>query len=160
MRPVTIVTDTTHYLPTELRERLGIVQVSLYVSWGDEQTRESDLPGYDDFYARLRTSTDPPTTSQPSVGDFVEAYEPLLAAGQRHRLDPPLWRYLGHLRAAGAGEGADRRAARPGPDRGDRHRERPAADCACLAMAAAAGAGAGRGCRRGRRARPTRRGRS
>ena len=82
MRPVTVVTDTTHYLPTDLREKLGIIQVSLYVSWGDELQRESDLPGYDDFYARLRTSTELPTTSQPSVGDFVAAYEPLLAAGR------------------------------------------------------------------------------
>jgi DegV family protein with EDD domain len=81
VRPVTVVTDTTHYLPDDLRRRLGVEQVSLYVSWGDESQRESDLPGYDDFYARLRSSTELPSTSQPSVGDFLEVYEPHLAAG-------------------------------------------------------------------------------
>src|SRR5580693_2984209 len=82
MRPVTIVTDTTQYLPPAVREQHGIEQVSLYVRWGDELHRESDMADYDDFYARLKDATDPPTTSQPSVGDFVAAYEPLLAAGR------------------------------------------------------------------------------
>jgi len=81
MRPVTVVSDTTHYLPDELRRRLGIEQVSLYVSFGETFERESDFDGYDDFYARLRSCAELPTTSQPSVGDFVAVYEPLLAAG-------------------------------------------------------------------------------
>lgn len=81
MRPVAVVTDTTHYLPDDLRERLAVKQVSLYVTWGDGLQRESDFPDYDAFYARLRSSTDVPSTSQPSVGDFAEAYEPLLAGG-------------------------------------------------------------------------------
>jgi DegV family protein with EDD domain len=82
MRPVTIVTDTTQYLPQAVRDHHGIEQVSLYVRWGDELQRESEMLDYDDFYARLKSSTDPPTTSQPSVGDFVAAYEPILAAGR------------------------------------------------------------------------------
>ncbi len=81
MRPVTIVTDTTQYLPRSVREQHGIEQVSLYVRWGDDVQRESEMADYDDFYARLKTSNDPPTTSQPSVGDFLAAYEPVLAAG-------------------------------------------------------------------------------
>ena len=32
-------------------------------------------------YARLRDAATPPTTSQPSIGDFLAVYEPLLAAG-------------------------------------------------------------------------------
>ncbi len=81
MRPVAVVTDTTHYLPDDLRERLAVKQVSLYVNWGEGLQRESDFPDYDDFYARLRSTTDVPSTSQPSVGDFAEVYEPLLASG-------------------------------------------------------------------------------
>ena len=49
------------------------------------------------------------TTSQPSVGDFVAVYEPLLADGPRDRLDPPLGRDLGHLRVGGAGPRATHR---------------------------------------------------
>ena len=35
----------------------------------------------DAFYDEIRSAEQWPTTSQPSVGDFVEAYEPLLADG-------------------------------------------------------------------------------
>jgi DegV family protein with EDD domain len=87
MPGVAIVTDSTHYLPPELVESNGIHQVSLYVNWdgapgadGASQ-RESELTNYDDFYERLRMSPELPTTSQPSIGDFLAVYEPLIAAG-------------------------------------------------------------------------------
>ena len=38
--------------------------------------------GDDGYYERLGTETDLPTTSQPSIGDFLEVYERLLDAGQ------------------------------------------------------------------------------
>ena len=78
---VAVVTDSTTYLPAELIERWGIEQVSLYVGWGGERLPE---PEYDleEFYARLRDSADLPSTSQPSVGDFLAAYEPLAEAGR------------------------------------------------------------------------------
>jgi DegV family protein with EDD domain len=82
MAGVTVVTDSTHYMPLSLCEANGIQQVSLYFSWGDVAQRESELTGYDEFYARLRAGTDLPTTSQPSVGDFLSVYEPLLEAGR------------------------------------------------------------------------------
>jgi DegV family protein with EDD domain len=80
-RPVAIVTDTTHYLPRELVDRHGVHQVSLYLSFGSSSQRESEITDYDDFYARLRAANELPTTSQPSIGDFTETYEPLLEAG-------------------------------------------------------------------------------
>ncbi len=82
MSPVTVVTDTTNYLPRELADREGIHQVSLYVGWPDDQRREIELDGFDAFYERLRTDPDLPTTSQPSIGDFLAVWEPLLQAGQ------------------------------------------------------------------------------
>lgn len=82
MSPVTVVTDTTNYLPRELVDREGIRQVSLYVGWQDEQQREIELDGFDAFYERLRTDPDLPTTSQPSIGDFLAVWEPLLQEGQ------------------------------------------------------------------------------
>ena len=81
--PVTVVADTTHYLPRELVEANGIVPVSLYVNFDGERTEpEASMPDFDAFYDELRTSERLPTTSQPSVGDFVAAYEPLLADGR------------------------------------------------------------------------------
>jgi DegV family protein with EDD domain len=81
MPGVAVVTDTTHYLPAAMAADQGIHQVSLYVNWPDSQQREIDLPSFDDFYQRLRTARELPTTSQPSVGDFLAVYEPLLEAG-------------------------------------------------------------------------------
>ncbi len=83
MSPAVVVTDTTAYLPGELVNRLGLVLVPLYVNFGSERTeRESDITDYHAFFEELRGAEELPTTSQPSVGDFVSAYEPLLADGR------------------------------------------------------------------------------
>ncbi len=78
---VAIVSDTCHYLPPELIAEHRIHQVSLYVHWPEETQRESEIDDYDAFYDRLRRATELPTTSQPSIGDFLTVYEPLLADG-------------------------------------------------------------------------------
>jgi DegV family protein with EDD domain len=78
---VAIVTDTCHYLPAATVAEHGIHEVSLYVHWQDETVRESEIVDYDAYYERLRTSAGLPTTSQPSIGDFLEVYEPLLDQG-------------------------------------------------------------------------------
>jgi DegV family protein with EDD domain len=79
---VAVVTDSTHYLPRELVREHGIHEVSLYVTRGGESVREADITDYDAFYARLRDADDLPSTSQPSLGDFLAVYEPLLAEGR------------------------------------------------------------------------------
>ena len=76
---VAIVTDTCHYLPQELAAEQGIHQVSLYVHWPDGAQRESEISDYDAYYRRLGADDALPTTSQPSIGDFLAVYEPLLA---------------------------------------------------------------------------------
>jgi DegV family protein with EDD domain len=78
---VAIVSDTCHYLSPELLAANHIHQVSLYVHWPDETERESEIADYGAFYGRLRSATELPTTSQPSIGDFLAVYEPLLAQG-------------------------------------------------------------------------------
>jgi DegV family protein with EDD domain len=79
-----VVTDSTSYLPEEMIAANDIHTVSLYVTLDGEQRREGDIPPseYSDFYERLRRSEAGATTSQPSVGDFIAAYEPLLSAGR------------------------------------------------------------------------------
>ncbi len=79
---VAVVTDTTASLPGELVREHGIGLVSLYVSWDGHSARESDMRDLDAFYDRLREAQRLPTTSQPSIGDFLEVYEPLVQAGQ------------------------------------------------------------------------------
>jgi len=82
MDQVAVVTDTTHYLPRDLVTRLDLHQVSLYVSFEGKTEREADITDLADFYTRLSASSEMPSTSQPSVGDFLEVYEPLLEAGR------------------------------------------------------------------------------
>lgn len=84
MPPTTVVTDSTAYLPPQLAAGNSIETVSLYVNFGGDRTvRETDLmDDLDRFYDEIRSAEQWPTTSQPSVGDFVEAYEPLLAEGR------------------------------------------------------------------------------
>jgi DegV family protein with EDD domain len=77
-----VVCDTTAYLPRELVASYGIQAISLYVAVDGEQERESAISDYGAFYERLRASDGGATTSQPSVGDFVATYEPLLAEGR------------------------------------------------------------------------------
>jgi DegV family protein with EDD domain len=79
---VAVVTDSTPYLPRELIERWGIHQVSLYVGWEGDLRPEHEYTDLDDFYARLSRSPQLPTTSQPSVGDFLACYQPLIQAGR------------------------------------------------------------------------------
>jgi DegV family protein with EDD domain len=81
MARVVVVTDTTQYLPPAILDRHDIRLVSLYVTWDGRTERESDIHDYDAFYDRLREATELPSTSQPSVGDFLAVYEPLLAEG-------------------------------------------------------------------------------
>jgi DegV family protein with EDD domain len=77
-----VVCDTTCYLPTELLAERGIEEISLYVTVDGQQERESEISDFDEFYERLRASESGATTSQPSIGDFLAVYEPLLAAGR------------------------------------------------------------------------------
>jgi DegV family protein with EDD domain len=81
MPGVAVATDSTHYLPRELAAREDVHQISLYVGWEGESERELEMPSFDAFYERLRTDPVLPTTSQPSIGDFLTVWEPLLEAG-------------------------------------------------------------------------------
>ncbi|MGD0453212.1 MAG: DegV family protein [Solirubrobacteraceae bacterium] len=82
MAPVAVATDSTHYLPRALANDQRIHQVSLYVGWKGEPTRELEMDGFDPFYKRLKDDRELPSTSQPSIGDFLAVWEPLIEAGQ------------------------------------------------------------------------------
>lgn len=79
---VAVVTDSTTYLPRPLVKRWAIHEVSLYVGWEGDLQPEHQYGDLDAFYARLRESPVLPTTSQPSVGDFLACFEPLVSAGR------------------------------------------------------------------------------
>ena len=81
MATVAVASDSTHYLPRALAHAEGIHQVSLYVGWKGEPERELEMDGFDAFYKRLQDARELPSTSQPSIGDFLAVWEPLIESG-------------------------------------------------------------------------------
>jgi DegV family protein with EDD domain len=82
MAEVAVVTDSTSYLPPDLVAARDVQVVSLYVTDAGSQRRETDIEDYGAFYEALRTATTLPTTSQPSIGDYLAVYEPLAASAR------------------------------------------------------------------------------
>ena len=74
---VHVVTDSTADLPPELAQGLGITVVPLNVHFGEQSFQDGLEITPDDFYQRLLASPRPPTTSQPSVGAFLDTYQRL-----------------------------------------------------------------------------------
>jgi DegV family protein with EDD domain len=72
-----IVLDSTSDFPKAEERFANWRMVPLYVRFGDESRRDYVEIRPEDFYARLRTVTELPTTSQPTPGDFLAAYDEL-----------------------------------------------------------------------------------
>jgi DegV family protein with EDD domain len=77
MMKTAIVTDSTAYIPKELRESLNIHMIPLSVILGGETYREEIDITANEFYEQVVTQDKLPTTSQPPVGEFVELFEKL-----------------------------------------------------------------------------------
>lgn len=71
-----VVTDSTAYIPQDLRDILDIHMIPLSVNFGNETFEEEIELSVNDFYEKVKTM-DLPTTSQPSVGQFVTLFEDL-----------------------------------------------------------------------------------
>ncbi|MDX6508624.1 MAG: fatty acid kinase fatty acid binding subunit [Gaiellaceae bacterium] len=72
-----IVVDSTADFPEAPDRFPNWRMVPLYVRFGDQSYRDYVELGPEAFYARLRTADELPTTSQPTPGDFLAAYEQL-----------------------------------------------------------------------------------
>jgi len=78
MAKVQIVTDSTAYFTKEYAEENDIKIVPLSVTFSGE-TKDEGFPGeFEDFYRKLQTSKDFPTTSQPPIEAFAKVYEEIL----------------------------------------------------------------------------------
>ena len=80
-RSFTVVADSTCDLPSELLAENGIDMVPLSVMFGDE-TFDDRVLTQDQFFQRMNAASQLPTTSQPAVGLFVEAYERALESAE------------------------------------------------------------------------------
>ena len=73
-----IVMDSTCDPPDGWFDQPGLYMVPLKVHFGDQMFRDGIDMTYKEFFARLKASDVLPTTSQPTAGEFVAAYEEAL----------------------------------------------------------------------------------
>lgn len=71
-----VVTDSTAYIPKELREKWNIHMIPLSVIFGNETYREEMDISAEAFYEEVK-NRELPTTSQPPIGEFVQLFEKL-----------------------------------------------------------------------------------
>lgn len=73
---IRIVTDSTCDLSEQQAADMGIDAVAkLYVIFGDKTYQDGITINNEEFYALLKSNPSFPSTSQPSIGDFVKIYE-------------------------------------------------------------------------------------
>ena len=75
---IRIVTDSVSDMPPEMAQELEIPVVPLSVVFGEESYKEGIDISPDVFYERLARVKELPTTSSPSVGDFLDTYRDVL----------------------------------------------------------------------------------
>ncbi len=78
---VKIVTDSSAYPEPEIIKKYDIQVVPIKVAFGTEVFAEGVDITNEEFYQRLTKTSAFPTTSQPSVGDFVKVYSELAQQG-------------------------------------------------------------------------------
>jgi DegV family protein with EDD domain len=77
MSKVAVVTDSVANLPPELVERYSITVIPLLVAFGQKVFRDGVDMTSAQFYRRLREDKHLPTTSTPSMGDFLSLFHRL-----------------------------------------------------------------------------------
>jgi len=77
MSKIAIVTDSTANIPIEWIRQYDVRSVPLKIHWGNESFLDGvDMTPYE-FYSQLSHSKSLPTTSQPSIQDFLRVFESL-----------------------------------------------------------------------------------
>lgn len=81
MSKIVVLTDSCASLPSEFVERHNVRVIPLYLMLDGKTYRDGVDLTPEAFYEMLPKTTALPTTSQPSVGDFVTVYRELAEAG-------------------------------------------------------------------------------
>ncbi|HEU4761978.1 MAG TPA: DegV family protein [Gemmatimonadales bacterium] len=77
-RQVAVIADSSADLPDAVLDRHRITLVPLQVMFGAETFRDRVELRPEEFYRRLRTSKELPTTSQPTPGEFIRVFRDAL----------------------------------------------------------------------------------
>jgi len=79
---VTVLTDSSAYLPEDLVSKYSIEVIPLSLVWGDAVYRDGIDIKADTFYEKLAHADTLPSTSQTTVYEYEEACKALLEAGR------------------------------------------------------------------------------
>ncbi|HNY84267.1 MAG TPA: DegV family protein, partial [Anaerolineaceae bacterium] len=82
MGKVNIITDSSAYLPKDIAKQYNVRVVPLTLHWGGASYYDGVDIEAEEFYERLSTSKSIPTTSQVTIGQFHDVFEPLVKAGE------------------------------------------------------------------------------
>lgn len=74
---IAVVTDSTAYIPSDIIEKFNIFTIPLSVNFEDDSYLEGIEISTEKYYEKLKDVKKLPTTSQPSIGMFIELYEKL-----------------------------------------------------------------------------------
>ncbi len=74
---IAIVTDSSANIPASVMKNLPIHVIPVWLIWGEERLRDGVDIDSPTFYNRLKSAKTLPTTSQPSIGEFVEFFKDL-----------------------------------------------------------------------------------
>ncbi|WP_438420748.1 DegV family protein [Bacillus siamensis] len=74
---IAVVTDSTAYIPKEMRDEHHIHMIPLQVVFGEKTFREETELDWRSFYKEVKNHDELPTTSQPSFGELIALYEEL-----------------------------------------------------------------------------------
>jgi DegV family protein with EDD domain len=76
-----LVTDSTAYLPPDVKAKYNVHTISLKICVGDQTYDEEGGITQEEFIDLLSTVETAPSTSQPSVGEFIDLFESLTRDG-------------------------------------------------------------------------------
>lgn len=71
---IAVVTDSTAYIPDDLLDKYDIHVIPLNVNWDDKSYLDNVEISAEEFYNKLQTESQLPTTSQPSAGAFKSLF--------------------------------------------------------------------------------------
>ena len=78
---IKIVTDSTSDLPENTAKQYGIEVVPLNIHFGDQVYKDGIDLTTEEFFDKLINGPEFPSTSQPSIGEFIDTYERIAEPG-------------------------------------------------------------------------------
>lgn len=81
MAKIALVTDSTTYMPPELIKKYSVSVAPQVLVWGDQMYKDGVDIQPSEFYAKLKTAKEMPTTAQVSVASFQEIFQGLVEQG-------------------------------------------------------------------------------